>query len=300
MLKQSAYWGEFRQFKYIMGDKIPGQKQKQRLHAPEEHQVIVPVPALVSKELAEVVQRKLQRNKELAARHNPDPTDTLLRAGLVKCGHCGNNMAVHRRYKQNGRYLAYNCSKGSYLLGKCVRNSYPAIPLDAAAWEKALEIIRDPSEVDRKLDSLRSDDPTADRRKHINSRLARVRKQQTFFRERLVKLMMEDGEIDEETIAFLKSNLKQLAEEEEGWKRELTKDEHTHNKWRLVQEKVEELHKVCADMREQILDPNYNPPYQVKRELLEYLGIRVIVWKRGSVPRFEIQSHPPDIMTIIS
>ena len=67
-----------------------------------------------------------------------------------------------------------------------------------------------------------------------------------------------------------------------------------------VQLKIDELHKRCADMREKISDQNYEPPYDEKRDFIEFFGITATVWKRGHNPRFKLECNPPDIMSLIS
>ncbi len=302
VLKNSTYWGEFHQFRVRMLDKVPGLKYKPYQHNPAEEHVIISVPAIVTKELAEKAHRIMQRNQRVASRNNPNPKENLLRAGLIKCADCGGSMTACRYLgNKNGiPYVRYSCSKSKGLIDRCgSKTTIPARVVDEAAWQRTLEIIRDPSEVDEKLAALKSDDPTADRRKHISNQLAKVRKTQAAFREQLAKLMMEE-EIDRGTIEFLKGQLKQLADQEEGWKREIADEEDIHSRWKKVQEKLSELHRVCTDMREKLNDINYEPAYDKKRELIEYFGITAKVWKHGHAPRFEIECNPPDIVSLIS
>ncbi len=302
VLKNSTYWGEFHQFRVKMLDKVPGRKYKPYQHNPEDEHIIIPVPAIVTKEIAEKAHQIMQRNQRVASRNNPNPKDNLLRAGLIKCAHCGGSMSSSRYLgNKNGvPYIRYTCSKSKGLLDRCEgKTTIPARVVDNATWQKALEIIRDPSDVDKKLVALRSDDPTADRKKHISSQLAKVRKTQVAFREQLAKLMMEE-EVDQGTIEFLKSQLKQIADQEEGWKREINNEEDTHKRWKRIQEKLVELHQVCTDMREKLNDNNYELPYEKKRELIEYFGITARVWTTGHNPRFQIECNPPDIVSLIS
>ena len=204
------------------------------------------------------------------------------------------------RNKNGTVYTRYQCSKYRGLIDRCDnKTSIPARIVDDAVWQRALEIIHNTSEVDKRLARLKSEDPTLDRRKHISNQLAKVKKTQAVFREQLAKLMMEE-EIDRGTMDFLKGQLKQLADQEEEWKHEIVNEEDTHNKWKRVQEKLIELHKTCTDMRDKLSDPNYELSYDTKRELIEYFGITAKVWKFGNSPRFEIECNPPDIVSHIS
>jgi hypothetical protein len=147
----------------------------------------------------------------------------------VKCGNCGGNLTVHRDKRKTNSlktpaaegvhyYVDYVCGKHNSLLNACPGASIPAHVVDKAAWEKALEIIRDPSEVDRKLSALRSEDPTAERRKNIHKMVTDIRKRQSVFREQLANLMMEN-KLDRGTEEFLTTQLQQLADQEEKCQR---------------------------------------------------------------------------------
>ena len=310
ILKCTAYYGDYREFKTYSLEKVPGKKYAPRRKTTEAEQVSISVPAIIMKELFEAAQKGVERNKIIAPRNNRHPEESLLRAGLVKCGNCGGNLTVHRDKRKTNSlktpaaegvhyYVDYVCGTHNSLLNACPGASIPAHVVDKAAWEKALEIVRDPSEVDKKLSALRSKDPTADRRKNINKMLTDIRKRQNVFREQLANLIM-GNKLDKGTEEFLMAQLHQLADQEDDCQRELARDEVTHEKWNQLQLKLDELHKRCEEMREKISDHNYDPSYDEKRDLVEFFGITATVWKKGHSPRFKIECNPPDIMSLIS
>jgi site-specific DNA recombinase len=51
-------------------------------------------PAIVTPQEAATVAQRLATNKAHATRNNRNPEAALLRAGFVKCGHCGWAMSV--------------------------------------------------------------------------------------------------------------------------------------------------------------------------------------------------------------
>ena len=151
ILRQSAYWGEYRQFRTesLFREKRPGKKETPRRKTSDAEQVIIAVPALVTRELAEAALERTKRNKNTANRNNPNPKKTLLRAGLVKCGHCGGNLHVHLRYRQHARdgeivgNHFYECNRAhDYRCKGCI---VAASLLDPDAWAEAVKIIRDPA-----------------------------------------------------------------------------------------------------------------------------------------------------------
>jgi hypothetical protein len=114
-----------------MLDKVPGQKTKPYEVTPEEEQVIIQVPAIVTKEVAEKIHQILQRNQRVASRNNPNPKENLLRAGLIRCGHCGGGMVAGRLLatKSGIPYVRYSCSKSKGLIGRCdAKTCIPARP----------------------------------------------------------------------------------------------------------------------------------------------------------------------------
>ncbi|HEY1354285.1 MAG TPA: recombinase family protein, partial [Ktedonobacteraceae bacterium] len=306
-LHDSAYWGEYRQFKYKTGEKLPGRKHKQILKAPEDQQIIIPVPAIVSQETAQAVQRILQLNQQRAARNNKHPEATLLRSGYIKCGECGYNMAVAQRHDtwKGKRYCSwqYRCSQYTGRNGqhgqrlcKCV--TIAAKKIDDAAWQFALEIVNDPPKLEKKLSAWKKKDPTAENRKNIKEKLKEIRGFQANLQAQLAKEMME-GTLTRKTKEFLASQLRQLEEQERQWETKQAKEELSHETWEIAEKKIKELEKECVTIREKLDDPAYQVTYKTKRDLIERLGVTVTVWQADHMPPYRIECLPPDIESLI-
>jgi Recombinase/Resolvase, N terminal domain/Recombinase zinc beta ribbon domain len=298
ILKHPAYWGEYLQFRTLTGEKKPGQKLKPRRMAPADHQIIIPVPAIVSKELAERVQTLLPLRQKKASRNNRNPNESLLRAGLVKCGECGGNMSTSRRLQKGSDYIRYICGKHN-LVGRCVGCNIPARMVDEAAWQRALEIIRDPSEADAKIKQLTTSNEKIKRREQTRINLAEVRRKQANLRRELSVLAQEGG-LDKGTREFFTGQLAILAKQEEEAKKQHEDERAFQQKYNLLQKRIEQFHKRCADWREKLDDPEFNPSYDFKRDACEFFGITAIVYKFGRNPRFEIQARTPSLMSLIS
>lgn len=303
MLHSSDYWGERHELKTRLLPKIVGKKYRPRQRTPETERIIVPVPAIVTKELAEKAHKRLAQNARGARRNNPNPEDTLLRAGLVKCGHCGSSMTVSRDYKkpartESGYYIHYYCG-GVHRIGKCQGCTIAAHTIEDSAWQKVLEIIRDPSEVAQKILSRRTSDPTAERRKNIKKKLADIKQRKITFQAQLAELMMT-GKLDADTREFLTAQLQQLIDDERAWTTQLAQDGDIHEKWRMIEKKLDELLSECEKLRHDMSDSNCTPSYKTKRDFIEYLGITVTVWRTGHAPRYKVECNPPDIMTLIA
>lgn len=304
---ESGYWGEKREFK-SKNMKMPGKKYPVRRATEEEEQVIVAIPAIVTKELAEAARERLEQNKQNSSRNNKHPEESLLRSGSIRCGYCGGAMIVNRdrrpKYSKNimegiGYLVQYYCSKHHGALGKCIGCSIGASHVDNAAWEKAVSIIKDTTEIDKIIDKYRTEDPTTANRKHINEKLSEIKRSQANFRKNLVLLMIQE-EPDQETIAYLNSQLKHLEEQEKGWVHELAKEEGQQEKWKKVDEKLNELHQKYLEMKERMNDLSYDPLFNDKRDMIEFLGITVKVWRKDHRPHFKVECTYPNIVLRIS
>ncbi len=305
MLTHPFYIGNASMFRRKRLEKAPGRKYYPVEFRQENECIQMPegvVPQIIDEKTFESVQTRLTINKRNSPRNNPDPQAALLRAGLAKCGYCGGNVTIKRgrgqRKGPNGEIkdrIDYRCSRGGSGLGRCRDFFERAYAVDEAAWSNALEIINNPSLVDEKINALRSKDPTQEHRTRYTAKIAEIEQKQKRLRDKL-----EDEDLDPETYQDFKQRLKRYAEEKSGYEEELSNKQLIHKKWSALNDKLNDLHQFCAEMRERMSDPEYIPPYKKKREACELFGIYAIIWGAGHTPRFEIKCSPPDIMSLLS
>src|SRR6266487_4008028 len=283
--------------------KEPGQKAHVKVR-PKDEWVYLPegvVPPILTTEDGrtdkawfERVQNRLSANQKGATRNNQDSQSYLLRGGYIKCGYCGGNMTTgtaRNRAEAEPRKI-YRCSTAYIKAKKCPNGSITAHIADDLAWEKAIEIIRDPLEVDRKADAWKTEDPNVERRQFITSELAKIKDRQKRLRDRL-----EDEDLDDDTYADVKLRLKDLADQKRGYEDELKIEINIHDEWKKVQDQLKNFHRKCAEYVKKIDDPNYEADYNFKREAIEFFGIVVTVWRTDHKPRIDIQSTPPSIVS---
>ncbi len=303
MLCHPFYTGEAAMFKRKDTEKKAGHKQPTRIIRPEEEQIKMPegvVPAIIDKALFERVQMRLERNKREAPRNNKNPQESLLRSGFAKCGYCGGNTHFRRhidRFGPGKDWCFYVCTKGnSGRFGTCQGCSIAAHTLDDAAWEAALEIIHDPSQADKKVETLRAqDDPSVTERTSITNKIARIEQQQKVLRKRLKEL-----ELDKDTEQWLSKELRDLAAEKKRYEDELKTSEDVHEKWKQLQTRLAEFHQRCQKWRENVDDPEFTPSYAFKRDAIDFFGITAIIWKQDHKPHYKIRSDPPSIVSLLS
>jgi DNA invertase Pin-like site-specific DNA recombinase len=308
IIRQSAYIGEYRCFRTVnlFGEKIPGKKGTPRRKTSVSEQIIVAVPAIITRELAEEAQARAKRNKDVATRNNHHPRHALLRAGLVKCGECGGNLTASGHYRKlsNGDItidVNYQCRRAHMATGRCEGCQIAAHLVDIPAWECAVAIIKDPGELDRRVNALLKDksfQASQERQKTMKA-LTDIRRKQTNFRKQLSDLMQE-GKLDKGTREYLNGQLQVLTQQEEDARKELADEEAVQKRYQKLQQKIVEFHKRCEEWREILDDPQFTPPYQFKRDACEYFGITAIVYRNGHKPRFEIYPNPPSIVSLLS
>src|SRR5919202_871248 len=123
-----------------------------RVHPPEEWST-VPVPALVSTEQFDAVQRRLAANQRGALRNTSHPY--LLR-GLVSCGVCGLSCTGVFRSPDQAQYRYYRCrgklptvSSGRSTL--CPARFIPVAQLDELVWTDRCTVLQRPELVAQAL-----------------------------------------------------------------------------------------------------------------------------------------------------
>lgn len=279
-------------------------KKYRQLKRPKDEQISLPdgvvPPILVTEEgkpdiaLFERVQARKRANQTGASRNNQHPYNYLLRGGYIKCGYCGAVMrTASPTYEKNGVRYRYCCINTAYTANRCDNfNRITAHIADAYAWSKAVEIIRDPFQVDKKLEDRRKEDPNADKREHITGELAKIKAG----RARLMR-RLEDEDLDDESYADVKRRLKELADLKRGYEHELTVESNIHEEWRKEQEQLKNFHLKCDEYRSKIDDYNYEPDYEFKREAIEFFGIVVRVIKGKDEKRLSAEATPPSFVS---
>jgi site-specific DNA recombinase len=161
---------------------------------PREDWMEIPVPALVAEDTWQRAQRRLEDNKRYAARNSKVPS---LLQGLASCAGCG--YAYYRGHTTTtagNKIYYYRClgsdnyryQHGRVCDNKPVRTDY----LDSLVWQHITDLLADPklirAEIDRRLDQLRTADPTTAQQHRLEQALAKASASIT----RLIKAYQED------------------------------------------------------------------------------------------------------------
>ena len=171
---------------------VPAQRRKSALEkvgpgistqatAPDEW-ILIPVPAIVSREVFDVAQTRLNQNKQMARRNNT-AHDYLLRS-LVSCGCC--QLTCTGREVSPG-YTYYVCAGRSNTLRRaagerCYARYIPAQALDALVWQDLCHVLREPALLTHELMRAQAGEwlPQAlqAQRKTVQQALAQLERQQ--------------------------------------------------------------------------------------------------------------------------
>ena len=157
----------------------PGQSQQP---TPAEEWIAVPVPAIISQETFEAAQSRLDRNVQMARRHNT--TYEYLLRGLVSCGQCrlacsGRTLPPgYHYYFCRGRTDALRLAQGE----RCTARYAPAQALDALVWQGLCRVLREPRLITHELERAQRGEwlPQAlhARRQTLRDVLAQLERQQ--------------------------------------------------------------------------------------------------------------------------
>jgi site-specific DNA recombinase len=120
--------------------------------APADEWIAVPVPAIISQVIFEVVQQRLDRNIQMARRHNT--TYEYLLRGLVSCGQC--RLACSGRTLHPGYHYYFCRGRTDVLrlaLGKrCTARYAPARVLDDLVWQDLCRVLSHPALIIHELE----------------------------------------------------------------------------------------------------------------------------------------------------
>jgi site-specific DNA recombinase len=146
---------------------------------PAEQWTLIPVPAIVPEETFELAQARLIENAHFSRRNTKELT---LLQGVLVCRECGYSCYRTSTRTSNKRISYYRCigQDGWRHVGGRVCQSRPvrADELDPLVWGEVRRLVEDPelvrAEIDRRLQTLRTEHPAARRRETLERDLHRA------------------------------------------------------------------------------------------------------------------------------
>jgi site-specific DNA recombinase len=145
---------------------------------PRDQWIEIPVPALVSEDLFELAQEKLQYNKRHSPRRTIEPT---LLQGMLVCKNCGYAYYRSSTRTSKRKLYYYRCigsdnyrfARGRICHNRPIRQDY----LDKIVWTKIVELLTNPdlvrAEIKRRIKAIQDANPTKQRKDAIEKELLR-------------------------------------------------------------------------------------------------------------------------------
>lgn len=250
----------------------------------EEWLAVATIPAMISQEQFEQVQRKLVQNQNFSKRNN-SVEHYLLRA-LVSCGRC-QSACISRRLQSGHTY--YICSAKAKALQsrkeeKCPSRYSPAQALDALVWQDLCAVLQHPESITQTLERAHGGSWLP---QELQSRQAQLSKAQARLSQQLERL----------TEAYLteviplveyqrrRGNLEQKSQSLEAQAKQLLSQRNRKQELSTLTTSVESF---C----ERIKDGLENATFEQKRRLVELLIDRVIVNDGDVEIRYVIPTKP--------
>jgi site-specific DNA recombinase len=146
---------------------------------PKEQWLKIPVPALVSDDLFELAQERLEYNKRYSLRRTIEPT---LLQGILVCNNCGyayyrTSTRTSKRKLYYYRCLGsdnYRFSHGPVCRNRPIRQDY----LDDIVWQQIIGLLSTPDtvrgEINRRIEVIQNSNPEKNKRDVISKELIRV------------------------------------------------------------------------------------------------------------------------------
>jgi len=245
---------------------------------------VATVPALITQEQFDVVQRKLAQNKSFAARNNT-AHQYLLRA-LVSCGVCHSSCLARRL---QGGYTYYVCTgKGKAIHSrkeeKCPSRFSPAEQLDMIVWQDLCEVLTHPESITEALERAHGGHwlPQELQARRDQLRQARTRLGQQL--ERLTEAYL-GAVIPLAEYQRRRQDLEQKQEALRAQENQLTVHVDRQKEVSALVTSVEEF---CQRVRVGLA----NATFEQKRQLVELLIDRVIVTNGDVEIRYVIPTSP--------
>jgi site-specific DNA recombinase len=153
LLTDRLYIGEWRYGKSRRVKRIvDGQEKYVRVPNPEDHHIVLSVPPIVSMDVWETVQAKLERNRHGVSRHRKYQ---YLLSGRLVCGHCGCRLSGSGSTQRGRVYRYYFCPAIDAHAGythACDLPRFRAGEVDADVWAWLKGWLADPDQLDDGLE----------------------------------------------------------------------------------------------------------------------------------------------------
>ena len=268
---------------------------KRLVPRPEQEHIHLPdgiIPAIVSKDVFDLVQMQLTLNKQESIRNNSHATEDLgiLRAGYAHCGVCGKTMKV--RTHNNRRKPEYYCRTKTGRAELDHNTSILLDILDPRAWKKAVEVMLHPNLVRERIEALRKENKPEIDREDIEATIEQTKKEMA----NLIKFARDAT--DDYAIENLTAELRGLEKRKREAEALLYDFEEDEEERQALEDEIAKFERWLAKVAPKFTDPTYHPTYEEMRLAVRIMGIHAEVFPKGEDdPRkVFVDAQPPRIL----
>lgn len=219
------------------------------------------------------IQDRLGLNKLESKRNNAKPFEALLRAGIARCGYCGNAAQAANVKIKNGQHVrCYVCNKSNASRYGCKSFYLRCDELDREVWDFVRLLLNDPDLVEQQLRSKHDGEVQA-------ADLTPLRRHIEDLGKRQQRLIEEISLEDEGSMRrVLKDKLAELIQQQESTQHDLDALESEESVKRHHRETLKSMLEVMQRFNERLEN---DVPYDIKRAALTMLDVRVDLFNRS-------------------
>lgn len=242
-------------------------------------------PAIISTEIFEKIQRRMETNKAAASRSSRTPEEFLLRAGYVRCSICGWSMGARNDYRY-GTFI-YRCRAHGSIVSK---------PLDAAIWAKIEQLADHVMLIEEAISLATADDKLQRDVAAIDMSISKWKQTAANYLDDL-----RDSSLTGESRAAVRKQMNDA-----NIMIQKLEDERAQLAIGIVdRERQEAAYKEILEWCREVKEARGELPYQRKRDFLEMLGVVVtIVYdkEKGNQgrPTWNMKVRSPALQAIIN
>lgn len=272
ILSNEVYTGEFTFNKTLQGYHKKLKRYEGMQYRPEEEWITVKTPVIISKELFNLAQEQLNKNREFSQRNIKKE---YLLNGLLECGLCGGKYGASydstRKHSEENHKKRYYCnnSRLGVRKDKCKTPSITENRLEEPIWEKLVHTLSDPRLALEQLEKIQKkkqqesgvEEKIKDLTMLIEKKVASV--------EKLLDLYIND-KIDK---ASYENRAIKLKEELTSYENELKRNQHQH-----ITEKEKALRiNSIKSMYEQFSNNLKDINFMDKKEILKMIVKKAVI-----------------------
>lgn len=290
LMKNSVYFGEFRAFVRARENQVKG---KTGFH--EDQGILVPnvvIDPIVSEEEFRRANAVSLSKKYTATKNSPLALEALLRAGIVRCGYCGNAMHVQPKKTQlaSGEVKVsahYQCQMMNRYVHGCPATSIAASVIDDVVWRHVVGVLDDPDEIRERVSaSLSEETPMTLDLDIVTRRLGEIGREERQLQAVLGRLT------NDAVLTATVEKINALGEQRRNLEQQREEIASRHEQARRRKNELDGVLDFCEKVGQTLRG---DLDYDTKRLALHALGVRVYVWRTDHDPRFLIEwSLPSD------